>query len=72
MEPERQRDQFQPLRALRARASRQAGPRNTTQESSKFFIGMAKRDGLGWMCKLIEDTLADPAQGLNDEVPDRA
>ena len=27
----------------------------------------AKRDGLGWMCKLIEDTLADPVQGLNDE-----
>ena len=25
-------------RALRARAPRQAGPRNTTQESSKFFI----------------------------------
>ena len=39
MEPERRRHQFQPLRALRARASRQAGPRNTTQESSKFFIG---------------------------------
>ena len=38
MEPERRRHQFQPLRALRARASRQAGPRNTTQESSKFFI----------------------------------
>ena len=28
---------FKPLRALRARAPRQAGPRNTTQESSKFF-----------------------------------
>ena len=38
MEPERRRHQFQPLRALRARAPRQAGPRNTTQESSKFFI----------------------------------
>ena len=33
MEPERRRHQFQPLRALRARAPRQAGPRNTTQES---------------------------------------
>ena len=38
MEPERRRHQFQPLRALRARISRQAGPRNTTQESSKFLI----------------------------------
>ena len=38
MEPERRRHQFQPLRALRAREPRQAGPRNTTQESSKFFI----------------------------------
>ena len=33
---------LQPLRALRARASRQAGPRNTTQESSKFFIAEAR------------------------------
>ena len=34
MEPERRRHQFQPLRALRARAPLQAGPGNTTQESS--------------------------------------
>ena len=34
MEPERRRHKFQPLRALRARAPRQAGPRNITQESS--------------------------------------
>ena len=46
MEPERRRHQFQPLRALRARASRQAGPRNTTQESSKFFIFSNASDAL--------------------------
>ena len=34
MEPERRRHQFQPLRALRARASLQVPPRNTPQEST--------------------------------------
>ena len=50
MEPERRRHQFQPLRALRGRAPRQAGPRNTTQESSKFFIGFCRGRCVGVWC----------------------
>ena len=43
MEPERRRHQFQPLRALRARAPLQAGPGNTTQESSRFLFARLLR-----------------------------
>ena len=58
MEPERRRHQFQPLSALRARASRQAGPRNTTQESSKFFIHTSLR--VGTSCDTLDPSIDVP------------
>ena len=44
-----------------------AGMCSAASALARMGAAWANRDGLGWMCKLIEDTLADPAQGLNDE-----
>ena len=80
MEPERRRHQFQPLRALRARASRQAGPRNTTQESSKFYTYTdTVTVGTVLFCDVWKDSRATSAtldvptdeQGLQNHVTPR-
>ena len=49
-----------------------AGMCSATSALARMSAAWAKRDGLGWICKLIEDTLADPAQGIDADAPQGA
>jgi hypothetical protein len=46
-----------------------AGMCSAASALARMGKAWAKRDGLGWICKLIEETLSDPAQALNGEEP---